>query len=210
MVLILLVTREGRFIYFVTLTTSMGIALWARHGPSELAARIPRSNAARIGAIGLTGLLIVTMLQVDSGTHSFHEQRGYYGVLTPDLLIGIESIAATTTPDTVLAVTSLNDAPFGRWVEAIADRETFYGAPLRWLLFEVDLERSALANDLFIPPFPDVPRVREAAAAGIDFILIPTRWVFYDEQALDAFTLVYPRSVRWASSELVVIDTSLP
>jgi hypothetical protein len=209
-VLILLVTREGRFIYFITLTTAMGVALWARHGPAELAKRIPRGNAARIGAIGLTCLLLVTLIQIDSGAHSFHEQRGYYGVLTPDLLIGIESVAATTTPDAVLAVTSLNDAPFGRWVEAIADRETFYGAPLRWLLFEVDLERSALANDLFIPPFPDVPRVREAAAAGIDFILIPTRWVFYDEQALDAFTRIYPRAVQWASSELVVIDTLLP
>ena len=203
-VTILLLTREGRFIYFLTPYSVLGLGLWLHHGPSRL--RVRRWTHDGVTAVALGVVLIAALAQIDSGVDFFREQRGFYGVLTPELVAGIETVEQTTTPDTVLAVTSLNDAPFGRWVEAIADRETYYGAPLRWLLFEVDLERSTLANELFIPPFPDETRIRKAAEQGIDLILVPTRWVFYDEDEIETFAARYPDAVEYVTEELVVID----
>ena len=84
--------------------------------------------------------------------------------------------------------------------------ETYYGAPVKWLLFEDEIRRATLANELFIPPFPDETRIRTAAEQGIDLILIPTRWVFYDEDLIDEFTASYPDAVEYVTPELVVID----
>ena len=206
-VAILLVTREGRFVYFLTPYSVLGLGLWLHHGPGRLRVRQWTKDGAT--AVVLSVVLIVSLAQIDSGVDFFREQRGYYGVLTPELVTGIETVGKTTTPDEVLAVTSLNDAPFGRWVEAIADRETYYGAPLQWLLFEVDLERSTLVNELFIPPFPNESRIRMAAEQGIDLILVPTRWVFYDEDEINAFAARYPDAVEYVTPELVLIDPAV-
>ncbi len=208
---ILALTREGRFVYLLTPYTALGVALWLAHGPARVAGVVRGWTQRGVAAAALSALLVAALIQIDTGEDFFRNQRGHYGVLTPDLVAGIEYVKDTTSPDTVLAVTSLNDAPFGRWIEAIADRETYYGAPLQWLLFDVDLERSAFANELFIPPFPDADRVRRAGEAGIDLMLVPTRWVFYDEEAFSEFAASYPGSVEYITDELVVIDpTALP
>ncbi|MCH7583759.1 MAG: hypothetical protein IH941_01200 [Acidobacteria bacterium] len=208
---ILALTREGRFVYLLTPYTALGVSLWVAHGPARVARMVRGWTQRGVTAAALSALLIAALIQIDTGKDFFRNQRSYYGVLTPDLVAGIEYVKDTTSPDTVLAVTSLNDAPLGRWVEAIADRETYYGAPLQWLLFEVDLERSALANELFIPPFPDETRIRAAAEQGIDLILVPTGWVFYDEDGIDEFATSNPDAVEYVTPELVVIDpTKLP
>ncbi|MCH7583754.1 MAG: hypothetical protein IH941_01175 [Acidobacteria bacterium] len=64
---------------------------------------------------------------------------------------------------------------------------------------------------MFAPPFPDPELIQVAADAGIDLLLIPTSWVFYDEDGIDEFTASYPDAVEYVTPELVVIDpTELP
>jgi hypothetical protein len=65
-----------------------------------------------------------------------------------------------------------------------------------------------LANDLFIPPFPDAERIEAAADSSVDLVLIPTRWVFYDQARFDDFAASYPGTVEYINSDLVVIDPS--
>ena len=204
------VTRESRFLYVLTPFTALGLALWSTHA-SEVARRYlgrsrPDQRARRVATGFLVLLLAGGAWQIAVGLEFFESQRATYGVLTPDLVRGFEIVAESTTANDTLAITSLNDAPIGWWVEAIAKRETVYGAPIRWLLFEDEIRRATIANELFIPPFPDAERIRKASNAGIDLVLVPTRWVFYDEEAMSDFAASYPGSVEYVTDELVVID----
>ncbi len=208
-------TRESRFLYLLTPFTVMGLALWTTHfGEISwrlLRLRTPAQHRGRVAAGVFAALVLAGVWQAAVGLEFFESQRATYGVLTPELARGIELVAEATEPGETLAVTSLNDAPFGWWVEAIAERETYYGAPIQWLLFEDEIRRATIANDLFVPPFPDRDRMSEAADLGVDLVLVPTRWVFYDEKAMSDFAASYPGSVEYVTEELVVIDpTALP
>lgn len=206
-------TREARFVYMLTPYGGIGLALWLRHATAFPATPRVASGATTrhryLGPVAIATTVVIGLAQISTGVGFFREQRGYYGILTPELVSGIEEVRRTTDSDAVLVVTSLNDAPLGRWVEAIAERETYFGSPLRWLLLEEDIARTSFANELFIPPFPNVQRIREAAKAGIDLMLIPTRWVFFDEKAIAQFAALYPGAITYMTDELVVIDPSL-
>jgi len=208
-------TKESRFLYLLTPFTVLGLALWSTH-LGEISWRLPRlpiptRHRDRVAAGFVTALLVAGAWQAAVGLEFFESQRATYGVLTPDLARGLELVAETTAASETLAITSLNDAPIGWWVEAIAKRETYYGAPIRWLLFEDEIRRATIANDLFVPPFPDRDRISGASDLGIDLVLVPTRWVFYDEEAISDFAASYPGAVEYVTDELVVIDpTAIP
>ena len=208
-----LVTREARFLYFLMVFAALGSAIWLVAGADlnqrwTMKARDTtptRQTAGLVAAVLVAG----SLLQIGVGFDFFRGQRLFYGLLSPELVTGIESVRDSSQPKDVLAVTSLHDAPLGWWVEAIGQRETYYGAPLRWLLFEDEIARASFANDLFKPPFPNVEALLEAQRAGIDLILVPTRWVFFVEAAFDDLGRAFPGSVEYVSPELLVIDTAL-
>ena len=204
------VAREARILYLLTPFSALGLALWVVHGPDRFRLwagnRFDKNWPSRnIAAVTLVALLAIAGVQASTGLAFFGSQRVSYGLLTPELVSGIEAVRESSEPGDVLAVTSLRDAPLGWWVEAIAHRETFYGAPLRWLLFEDEIRRASMANDLFVPLFPTPDRIDKASRAGIDLILVPTRWVFYSEAAIDALAAGRPNSVAYLTNELVVI-----
>ncbi len=202
-------TRESRFLYALTPWAALATALWAgeiKSRTQRVGTSPPRQRHWRIAShVSFAVLLILGGWQVAAGQEFFETQRATYAVLTEDLVEGLEFIDDSASPEAVLAVTSLNDAPLGWWVEAIAHRETLYGAPLRWLLFEDEIRRATIANDIFVPPFPTPDRIDRASKAGIDLILVPTRWVFFDEDAIAVLADESPGSVSYVSDELVVI-----
>lgn len=202
-------TREGRFLYFLTILGSFSVALWARQIP-DLDPRGDEDSAAgsvpsRIGAFVVVGLIAVFGWQLGSGLSFFEIQRDYYGILNPGLVDGIEYVRDNAEPGDVIAVTSLTDAPLGWWVEAITQGEVLYGSPLRWLAFDDEIERAAVANSIFAPPFPTDEKLALAADAGVDFIIVPTRWAFYDSEAFEAMSREEPSRVVFMNDGAVVL-----
>jgi hypothetical protein len=204
------VFREERFLYVLTLATALGLACWMAAG----ARLLPAGRSAASGWWGRERLVAAAVVAVLVGavgfqfvrsTRFFEGQRNYYGILTPGLVEGIEFLRDETSPGEVVAVTSLRDAPLGWWVEAIAERPTIYGSPLASLVFDDEVRRASLANQLFAPPFPTIPKLEQAAGEGIELILLPTAWVFYDAGAVTALASEAPGAVVRLNSDAVII-----
>lgn len=209
-VLLIAVTREDRFLYFLTTVTALGLALWMvrgleslRGGSSDAAPSGRRTRAIAVFGVGI--LVAAIGFQAVRSTEFFRSQREYYGILTPGLVSGIEYLRESSAPDAVVAVPSLNNAPLGWWVEAIAKRTTVYGSPLGWLSFDDEIRRAAFANDLFAPPFPTEEKVELAKSAGIELILVPATWFFFDDAAIDALAGAAPDAVLRLNDDAVVI-----
>src|SRR4030042_2791086 len=127
--------------------------LEARRSDPGAAAR----SSSPLRVVAAAGLVILTGgigFQFLRSTPFFQQQRDHYAILTPGLVSGIQYVADTTEPETLVAVTSLTNAPLGWWVEAIAQRPTLQGSPLRWLSFAAEINRAYIATALFVPPFP--------------------------------------------------------
>jgi len=196
--------REARVLYLATVATGLGLALLLAH----LWRQAPRLRHVPSGrqALAVGGVAIVLVAQLVVGLRFFDDQVGFYRVLTPELTADLERIPQTQPPDAILAVTSVRDAPLGWWVEAITKRETYYGAPLHWLLFPDELRRASAANELFVPPFPTTDRMQIAERMGVDLILVPTDWVFYSADLFDEFAADHPDAVLRLSDATVAID----
>jgi len=204
------VTREARFLYVLTIFTAFGLALWIRRGlewldPDAGVGRGQRGRLRAVTAAGLAVLVAAVGFQFVRSIRFFEQQREHYGLLTPGLVTGIEFLGESTEPGTVVAVTSLNNAPLGWWVEAIARRPTVYGSPLAWLSFEDEIKRASFANELFVPPFPTTQKMEAAGEAGIRLILVPTAWAFYDDVAIESLAGEAPEAVLRLNSDVVVI-----
>ena len=159
-----------------------------------------------VAAAALVILVAGVGFQFVRSTRFFQQQRDHYGILTPGLVDGIQYITDSTPPGTLVAVTSLNNAPLGWWVEAIAQRPTIYGSPLRWLSFDDEIRRASFANELFVPPFPTAEKLESARNAGIELILIPTAWTFFDDAAIGSLAGEgAPDAVLRLNSDVVVI-----
>jgi hypothetical protein len=206
------VTREARFLYVLTVFTAFGLSLWIRPAlewlkPDADVGRARRSRLRAVTAAGLAVLVAAVGFQFVRSTRFFEQQREHYGPLTPGIVTGIEFLGESTPPGTVVAATSLNNAPLGWWVEAIARRPTVYGSPLAWLSFEDETRRASFANDLFVPPFPAAEKLQAAEEAGIQLILVPTAWAFYEPEAVEDLAAAAPGAVVHLNSEVVILRT---
>ncbi|MCH7583755.1 MAG: hypothetical protein IH941_01180 [Acidobacteria bacterium] len=113
-VVALLVTRGGRLLYFLTPYAGLGLALWLTGFPAWLNRRAPSLATESVRSVVAAILIVTALVQVNTGLDFFRSQRAYYGILTPDLVAGIEAVRDSTDPIDVLAVPSLDNAPFGR------------------------------------------------------------------------------------------------
>ena len=77
--------------------------------------------------------------------------------------------------------------------------------PLRWLAFEDEIERASLANQIFAPPFPTDEKLDLARAAGVDYIIVPTRWGFYDSDAMYQLQQDSPEMVALRNESSIVL-----
>ncbi len=192
------VTREGRYLYVLTVIAGLSLGLWvtvvAGRIRFDLVGHLPTGLKLR-AILGLAFTAIILAIQVVGGVSFFRTQRSFYGSLDQDLVTAIEFVAATTSPNDTIGVPSLRDAPLGWWVEAITRRPTLYGVPLRWIVFDDEIERATIANRLFAPQFPTADRLADAADEGISVILLPTEWTFYDAQAIDDLERQFPDAV---------------
>ncbi|MFP3915353.1 MAG: hypothetical protein ACLFWM_10800, partial [Actinomycetota bacterium] len=66
------------------------------------------------------------------------------------------------------------------------DRSTYYASALRWLVYDDEIERARVANQLFTSSFPDEETLSVARAYGIDYLIVSKRWAYYDSETLDA------------------------
>jgi len=193
-----LLTREGRYLYVFTVIAGLSVGLWmavfAQRLRLNLADRLPADFGPRL-ALGLAAVSTFIAIQIAGGLDLFEHQRNFYGVLDSDLVAAIEHVGDTIGPGDTIGVTSLRDAPLGWWVEAITDGSVVYAAPLRWLVFEDELERAAAANRLFAPPFPNRSSFDKATDLNIDVIVVPTDWTFYDEAAIAQLESAFPDAV---------------
>jgi hypothetical protein len=181
-----LITRQERFLYFATVVAALGTALWLSHIRSRLQGRIsasvPTRTASSTAWVSILVLAVaVSLWQVIAAARFFEGQRDYYGILTPGVFQGLELLRDETSPDAVLAVASVRDAPLGWWVEAITEKKTYYASALRWLAFDDELQRARVANEIFTPTFPDAKTIAVAEEHNVSYLIIPTNWAHFRE-----------------------------
>jgi hypothetical protein len=184
-VVMLALTRESRYLYLFPLIGALGTAVWVSLLPELRAWARRRGNLGVLQAVVVPLAIITGALQLQGGLLLFQEQREFYGVLTPQIVDAIETANQAAGEDGTIAVPSLGDAPIGWWVEALSDGEVFYGSPLRWLNFPDEVERARLANEIFDPSFPSDDTLELLAARDVDVVIVPTRWAWYDADAID-------------------------
>ncbi len=187
---LLLLTTEGRYLYFVPLVALALLAVWTVE-----AARAPgvaeMERPVRI-AYGFLAVAIVAavVLQLSAGISRFDAQREFYAALSPGLVEAIESADDLVTAEPggergAIAIPSLNDAPVGWWVEALTEETVVYGSPLRWLNFGNEIERASAANKVFRPTFPDDESLSLLQASGVRVVVMPRQWAWYDDESMD-------------------------
>lgn len=182
--ILLLLTREGRYLHLVPLVCAMGAAVYLI--PSQTRRRWidVRPAAAWLGAAAIG---VVLLLQIQAGLSVFDDHRDFYGVLNDGLVEAIEVADERAGPDGVIVVPSLGDAPIGWWVEALTDGEVVYGSPLRWLNFPDELERAAQANAIFDVAFPDEDTLSQFAELDADVVIIPRTWAWFDDTKVNGW-----------------------
>lgn len=202
-----LFTREGRFLYFLTVIGALVVAQWTVRGQQTLAGsnwRLQRGSRISL-ALGFAVVISVIGWQIGTGIRFFEDQREYYGILSPGIVEAIEFVDANLEQGGTIAVTSLQDAPLGWWVEAITKDKVLYGSPLRWLTFDEEIERARLANQIFAPPFPTQDKLDLASSVGVDYMIIPTRWGFFDSDAMYELQRESPESVPFKTTDALVL-----
>lgn len=214
-----IVVGDHRVLYLASPVIGIALVQWIhefdRLGSRETLdrLRLSRPDARRLtrrfSALGrglTVALGIVVVMQTVVGLRLFERQRDFYGVLTPGLYDGLIWIRDMTPNSSRIAVTSVRDAPLGWWVEGLTLRRTFGGSELRWLYFEDERRRAAVANALFASPFPNA-RTRELAELDdIDYLVVPTRWADFDPQRMAEFRERSPRSMSFENDDVVILD----
>ena len=206
------VTREGRFLYFATLAVALALTLWFETlSESRWLVGEPDTSDRLRGlvlkwALPLAALAIAAW-QIVAGLQLFHDQRDFYGVLTPGLYQSLERIHIESAEDAIVAVASLRDAPLGWWVEAVTERETYYASALRWLAFEDEHRRARIGTEIFTRDFPNTETLASAREHGIDYLIIPTRWAFYDDTLLGPESEL-GRSALFRRDDVVVLSVA--
>ncbi len=181
----LALTRESRYLYLFPIIGALGIAVWLSRLVELRAWARRRGNLGVVQAVGITAALLVAGGQVQGGLAQFANQREFYGVLTPGIVDAIETADQLAGDDGTIAVPSLGDAPIGWWVEALSDGDVLYGSPLRWLNFPDEVDRAKVANEIFDPAFPGDSTLDLLNRHGVDVLVVPTRWAWYDEDAIE-------------------------
>ncbi len=201
----LAVTQESRYLYLAPIIGALGVALWLSR-LDEVRGFLREHSAPRyVGIVGVGLLLLVGLAQLQGGLSTFREHRDFYGVMTPKLLDAITVADNYADTSGVLLVPSLGDAPIGWWVEALTAGEVLYGSPLRWLNFPDEVQRAKIANSIFDPSFPDADTRRQLDGAAVDVMILPTRWAWFDDDAVRGWVENEGLSLLLANDDALVI-----
>jgi hypothetical protein len=177
-------THESRYLYLMPTLAAVGVAVWIARVPSVHLWLKRRHAPVSVRLVGIGLLVTLAAVQLQGGLSVFDQHRDFYGVLTPGVVEAIEAADDYAGDTGVIAVPSLGDAPIGWWVEALSSADVIYGSPLRWLNFPNEVERATLANTIFDLSFPDPSTLDTLADESISVLIIPTRWAWFDEDAI--------------------------
>jgi hypothetical protein len=184
LVVTFLITREPRVLHEVPTMAVLGLGLWIH--------RLGRDDGAgaraKAGAVATAGLALSLALVTFVGIRDFPRQRDAYAVLDGDLVQAVEWIRDETPEGSLVAVSSVGDAPLGWWVEGLTYRPVLYSAPLRWLAFPEERVAAGLANHLFLSiGMPSTEGMRAAEALGVDYVLLAKAPPAYDSDRVRAY-----------------------
>jgi hypothetical protein len=218
-------SREARFLYFLPLVCVLAVALWLAEvveSPDEAPAiaddpfapapavadpgRRRTPSPAPLARWALVVLVALAAVQAVTGLRYFRDQRDFYGILTPDTFAALEWLRAETPPDTVVGVSTVDDAPVGWWVEGFAERSTYYASRLQWLAYPDEIRRATVANEVFELPFPTTESLARAREAGLDLLVVPLASNRVDPDDLDRFLADHPDVVVFRNDDAVILD----
>jgi len=188
-IVLLVLTREGRYLYLLPVLAMLASSVWLTETESRYAG-IFSALSARVTVGATAGVLLVLGGQAFAGIRQLDNQRDFYAVMRPPLVEAIEFAAEATDEGDVIAIPSLRGAPIGWWVEALADRPVLYGSALRWLNFADEVDRASRANQIFQPNFPNLATLPLLEASSVSVVVLPRTWIFFD----------YNRTSEWVES----------
>jgi hypothetical protein len=140
---IFLLTRQPRLLYEIPAIGAIGIGLWIR----DLVRRdvTPRAVRAVLVMSGVSAFLVVSVI----GVQAFPSQRRTYGIVDPGILKALEWVRDETPEGSLVAVTTLDSAPLGWWVEGLGERRVLGASPTLWLTYPVERRLASEADHLF-------------------------------------------------------------
>lgn len=184
-----------RFFYLVPEATALGVAL-ALYG---LPVRGWLTRVAVCASLAIS-LAVVTTKGVDT----FPRYRAFYNLLTQDMTSQVIWLRHTTPAKSLIAMPAVHGLPVGWWVEGLGERRTLVGSNPRWLVFDDERRRAAIANSIFSASTLDDALAR-ARSANVDYLFIPvTADAYMSLRLSDAVHARDPNIVK-SSADVVVL-----
>jgi hypothetical protein len=197
---VLVATREPRTFFLLPPAAVLTLGFWL--GALD---RVPGPAAARARRLAAAALVAVTVAAAVRAVPLFADQRAYYGILTPGLVEGIGWLRRHTPPTATVAVTSVDDAPLGWWVEGLGHRPALPASQLQWLYLNEERTRALAADRIFGPRFPDDETLADARHAGVRYLFVAKRWDGYVPARVAAFRSGHPGLALFENADVIVI-----
>ena len=197
----LLVLREPRFVYLLppAVVLAVGCILLDVTGPGR---RTTPWVAPVVGVL----LAAVVAAQTISGLRFFAVQRRYYGIQSVSTFRAVSWVSRRTPRGSTIAVTPVNGAPLGWWVEGLGRRRTLSGSLPKWLNYPDERSRAALSNRIF-GRLPSTAALSFARSHGVDYLFIAKDWEGYVDHDVAAFVRNHRSLVAFETRSVVLVRT---
>lgn len=203
------VSDPNRLVYLAPLAVAMAIAVWLEAVGRRYRTRAERAPSRVLTTPAWVAAALVAMVAAASvrGLLFFPTQRHFYGAFDPPgMIAGLDWLRHNTPTTTLVAVTPIDGAPFGWWVQGYGQRAALVGSEDRWLNFPDERHRADEALALFSHPDPLAPAVFVTARAlHVDYLLIPWSWGGLRLSDFRAFLHQNPAAVVYAGQGMVIV-----
>lgn len=202
----LIATGEPRTLYLLPPAAVMTLGFWA-HQLHEAPAEVSRLAARGSLAVLVAAVAVQSVL----GLRLFRDQAQYYRMLSPGLVDGIDWLRARTPRHALVAVTPINDAPLGWWVEGLGRRSALAGSDPNWLYNARERADAVEANRIFASPapngqgFPNDDSLTRAAAAGVEYAFVAKAWGGYVESTAERYLRLHPGELAFENDAVLVL-----
>jgi hypothetical protein len=198
-----LLSGEPRLVYLVPAAVACAVALWLKQ---------IGSGAVHLGgrrAVTVTAAAIVAAVSVASwfGITFFQTQRAFYGAFVPSgTVAALNWLRDNTPPQSLVAVTPENGAPFGWWVQGYGRRAALVGSEDRWLSFPAERTRAQEAVAMFSTPDPlDAAVMVDARKLHVQYLVIPWSWGGLSDADFTAFRAAQPNAVVFDNRAMLIV-----
>ncbi|NOX31318.1 MAG: hypothetical protein GXP35_14900 [Actinobacteria bacterium] len=203
--LLLVVTRESRYLYLLPMLAMLASSVWLAETESRYEGATSKLSARQVRLV-VAFVVIVLFGQAFGGIRQLDNQRDFYAVMRPPLIDAIEAADDLAGPDEVIAVPSVRGAPIGWWVEALSNNQVLYGSPLRWLNFADEVDRASRANAIFQADFPNSESLELLREADVSVVLVPRTWTWFDHDRVLTWAATNDIEVELINGDAVVLS----